>query len=148
MKKLLSVAKISLFMVNFLKDFFNKKPLKYGITLLFSISLLSSINSIAKAQTVANPPQDLVETISEIEEAANNRDLDELLEYYSKDFTNTDGLTYTSLSEALKQMWREYPQLRYITLLFSNVRSTNWLNPTNKVLAKTPQYRPQHGGKI
>lgn len=116
---MLYFAKTSSVILLFVKNFVKNKPFNYSITLLFSIFFLSGMGSITKAQTGENPPTELIEAIANIEEAANNRDLEQLLENYSEDFTNTDGLTYTSLSEALKQMWRDYSQLRYSTKIES-----------------------------
>ncbi len=115
MKKFLSVSKSISVVYNYSKYFLNNKSINYALTLLLSMSMLNIMSSITKAQTGENPPQELVEAITEIEKAANERNLDKLLEYYSEDFTNTDGLTHTSLSEALNQMWSNYAQLRYTT---------------------------------
>ena len=134
MKKLVYFPKISSVIFAFLKRFLGNKSLNYSITLLFSMSLLNGIASIAKAQTGENPPKELIEAIADIEQAANKRNLENLLEYYSKDFTNTDGLTYTSLSEALKQMWRNYPRLRYSTKIES------WEQEGNQLIANTVTY--------
>ena len=117
-----------------LKQFLVNKSLNCSITLLLSISLLSGTSSIAKAQTAENPPKELIETISEIEKAANQKDLEELLEYYDEDFTNTDGLTYASLSEALKQTWSDYSQLRYSTKIES------WEQIEDQLVANTVTY--------
>ncbi len=107
------------------------KTVNYSIVLLLSLSILASLNRAAKAQTPENAPQELIETIAEIEEAANKKDLEDLLDYYSKNFTNTDGLTHTSLSEALKQIWQNYPQLRYST------RIESWEQVGEELIANT-----------
>ena len=119
MKRFLSITKTRFYLVTFLKHGFSNKLFSSVINLVFTITLLTGVNTIAKAQTVENPPQELVETISEIEKAANEQNLDELLEHYSQDFTNNDGLTYTALAEALKQIWDNYPQLNYSTQIKS-----------------------------
>lgn len=115
MKKFLSISKIISVVYNHSKYFLENKSINYALTLILSMSMLNIMSSTTKAQTRENPPPELVEAIAEIEKAANERDLEKLLEYYSEDFTNTDGLTHTSLSEALKQMWSNYAQLRYTT---------------------------------
>ena len=126
--------KIGSIIPTFFKQFLVNNSLNCSITLLFSIFLLSGIGSIAKAQTVENPPKELIQTISEIEKAANEKDLEELLEYYDENFTNTDGLTYASLSEALKQTWRDYSQLRYSTKIES------WEQVEDQLVANTVTY--------
>ncbi len=134
MKKLLHFAKISSVIFAFLKQFLVNKSLNCSLTLLLSMSFLSGISTIAKAQTAENPPKELIEAIADIEKAANQRDLEELLENYDEDFTNTDGLTYASLSEALKQMWRNYPRLRYSTKIES------WEQAGDRLIANTVTY--------
>ena len=134
MKKLLFLSKISSVIFTFFKNFLVNKSLNFSITLLMSMSLLSVASSITKAQTAENLPKELIEAIAEIEKAANKQNLAELLEYYDEDFTNTDGLTYASLSEALRQMWRNYPQMRYSTKIES------WEEEGDQLIANTVTY--------
>ena len=134
MKKFLSVPKIISVIYNYSKYFLENKSINYALTLILSMSMLNIMSSTTKAQTRENPPPELVEAIAEIEKAANERDLEKLLEYYSEDFTNTDGLTHTSLSEALKQMWSNYAQLRYTTEIKS------WEQVGEQLVANTVTY--------
>jgi hypothetical protein len=92
---------------------------------------VSSLGNTAKAQNAAPIPPELKEMVSEIETAANNKDLETLLKYYSSDFTNTDGLTYASLGETIKQMWNSYPQMQYKTEIKS------WQQVGEELVAET-----------
>ena len=134
MKKLLYFPKLSSVIFTVVNNFLVNKSVNYSLTLLLSMGILSSMSGIAKAQTTENPPQELIEAIAEIEKAANQRDLEDLLDYYDKDFTNNDGLTYTALAEALKQMWRNYPRLRYSTKIES------WEQVGDQLVANTVTY--------
>ena len=81
--------------------------------LLFSLITVSPLG--LRAETADTAPEELTETIFEIEDAANDRDLDGVLDGYSDDFTNTDGLTIDSLARGLEQMWKNFPELTYTT---------------------------------
>ena len=131
MKKLLSLSAISSVIAVSLKSWLGHKSFNYSLALLLSISGLGVLGTEVKAQTRGNVPQELTEAIAEIEKAANDQDLDELLEHYDRDFTNTDGLTYASFSEALKQMWQNYPQMRYST------RIESWEQVGDELIANT-----------
>jgi hypothetical protein len=114
-----------------LLDFFVRANLGWACSFLISCTLVVSWSSIVKAQNPDTVPSELQEIVNEIETAANNQDLEALLEYYSADFTNTDGLTYASLSEAIKQMWQNYPQLQYKTEIQS------WEQVGDELVAET-----------
>ncbi len=108
------------------------KQIKTLLTaLLLSRFAIAGGWSKAQAQSAATPPAELVEVVSAIETAANNKDLQELLEYYSDDFTNTDGLSTDSLAKALQQMWKSYPRLKYSTQIIS------WSEADDQLVAET-----------
>ena len=98
--------------------------------LLINLGIVVGVVNAVRGQNAAIP-EELSETISGIEAAANDRDLDELLEYYSDDFTNTDGLTTETLARALEQMWSEYPELTYTTEIKS------WSREGDELIAQT-----------
>ena len=116
-----------------LSDNFNKnKPMKrFATILLLNLSVLGTFTNTAQGESPTTAPQELTEIISGIEEAANNQNLDQLIDYYGADFINTDGLTTDTLAEALTQMWENYPQLKYST----EIRS--WSQEGNKLTAET-----------
>ena len=98
--------------------------------LLINLGIIAGAVNAARGQG-APIPEELTETISGIEAAANDRDLDELLDYYSEDFTNTDGLTTATLAKAVEQMWQEYPELTYTTEIES------WSREGDELVAET-----------
>lgn len=103
---------------------------KLFTVLLLNLGIISS-PMITRAESPATAPPELTETISEIEAAANDKDLEELLEYYSSDFTNTDGLTTETLAQALEQMWENFSELEYNTELES------WSTEGDRLVAET-----------
>ncbi|NJM46560.1 MAG: hypothetical protein HC860_10565 [Alkalinema sp. RU_4_3] len=71
-----------------------------------------------KPNPQTNPQfQDVQERLSRIDAAANSKDIQALMSFYSQEFTNSDGLTRQSLQKAIAQLWQEYPALTYRTEL-------------------------------
>ena len=66
-----------------------------------------------------------------MESAANEQDLDEVMEYYADEFTNEDGLTTDSIEVALEKLWSSYPQLTYETKIIS------WEEQGDELVAET-----------
>ncbi|BAZ43861.1 hypothetical protein NIES4102_08630 [Chondrocystis sp. NIES-4102] len=104
---------------------------RFTAIFLISFSISGGLTKIVQAESAATAPVELKETIAAIEASANEKNLSGMLEYYSPDFTNNDGLTSDSLSEAIKQMWQDYPQLKYTTTIDS------WSNEGEKLVAQT-----------
>lgn len=104
---------------------------KLATALLLSWGIATSLTITAKAQSPATPPEELTEIISGLEQAANERDLEEITEYYSPDFINADGLNRDSMTKALAQMWKTYPRIRYTTEIES------WERNGDELIAET-----------
>ncbi|NES84265.1 MAG: nuclear transport factor 2 family protein [Moorea sp. SIO2B7] len=94
-------------------------PLSCSLSFLLSLSLTAGFGNVVRAESPTTAPPELKEIIEEIENASNNRDLKELMQFYSREYTNSDGLTHSALSDALKAMWRRYYRLKYRTELLS-----------------------------
>lgn len=92
---------------------------RFAIILLLSMGVSGNLAGMAKAENAASAPEELTSAIAAIEEAANNQDIEGVVENYSKNFTNTDGLTTKSLSQALQKIWESYPNLEYTTTVDS-----------------------------
>ncbi|MCC0176521.1 nuclear transport factor 2 family protein [Waterburya agarophytonicola K14] len=99
--------------------------------LLFGLGIVNGLGDRVRAENADTAPDELTKIIFEIEDAANNRDLDKVLDYYSEDFTNSDGLSVDSLAEGLEQMWQNYPQLKYTTEIVS------WSKEEDLLVAET-----------
>ena len=99
--------------------------------LLFSLGMVNGLGDRVLAKSADSAPDELTEAIFDIEDAANDRDLDGVLDRYSENFTNTDGLTTDSLAQGLEQMWQNYPELEYTTEIES------WSQEDGLLVART-----------
>lgn len=92
---------------------------------------LSAVCTTAKAATPDTAPPELKTTLSQIDAAANSHNAQAVMQFYSPNFTNSDGLNRQSMENTLTQLWQRYPQLNYRTELQS------WENQGNGVVAET-----------
>ncbi len=104
---------------------------RFATVLLVNLGIIGSLVNTAQGESLTTAPEELTEIITGIESAANNQNLDQLVEYYGDDFTNSDGLTTNTLAKALTQMWENYPQLKYSTEI------TSWSEEGNELVAET-----------
>ena len=58
-------------------------------------------------------PMELQTAVDEMLEAANNRDLDQVLSQYDADFEHGDGLNLDEISAAISNFWEVHPDLDY-----------------------------------
>lgn len=87
-----------------------------GLTLSLSSAFLPQVGRTATPETA---PAALKQTLAQIDAAANRRNVQEVLAFYSPNFTHSDGLTRQTLEKALTQIWQSYPNLSYRTELKS-----------------------------
>lgn len=92
---------------------------------------LSSNWTSAQAASPDTAPPELKNTISQIDAAANSRNVQAVMQFYSPNFSHSDGLNRQSLEKTLGQLWQRYPQLNYRTQLQS------WENQGNAIVAET-----------
>lgn len=104
---------------------------KFAAILLLNLGIMGGVADNAWGENPTTAPPELTEAIAEIEEAANQQDLDAVISYYSQDFTNSDGLTTNMMKKALNQMWQDYPRLKYTTKINS------WSQSGNELMAET-----------
>ncbi|MEG4147615.1 nuclear transport factor 2 family protein [Microcoleus sp. Pol12B5] len=83
------------------------------------------------AQTPANAPAPLTKVLTEIDAAANRRDVKAVMAFYSPNFTHSDGLNSQSMAKALTQLWERYPSLNYRTEIKS------WKTEGSAIIAET-----------
>ena len=102
--------------------------------LLLSLLVLSLSGQVIPARAETDEqvaPQDLVETISKIDKAANDQNLESLLKYYEDSFSNEDGMTVAGVQSALEKVWLAYPELTYETQILS------WSEDQGELVAET-----------
>jgi hypothetical protein len=85
----------------------------------------------AQASTPTNAPPTLKNLLAQIDTAASKGDVQAVMQYYSPNFTHSDGLTRPNMEKALASLWQRYPRLRYTTQLQS------WKNQGNVTIAET-----------
>ena len=83
------------------------------------------------AQTGANAPAPLTKLLTEIDAAANRRDVKAVMAFYGQNFTHSDGLNSQSMEKALTQLWDRYPSLNYRTEIKS------WTTEGSAIVAET-----------
>ena len=123
----LSCKKTLTFLVN---NTLGKNAIKLCGILLLTAGTYSFGNQI-QAQTAGEIPEELAETIAEMETAANEQNLDELMDYYAENFTNEDGLTAESVEAALEETWATYPQMTY------DIAVDSWEEKGDEFVAET-----------
>ncbi len=70
---------------------------------------------IEKTSRATNVPEEVLKTLNEMDEAANQRKLKSLLRFYHEDFTHSDGLTRQSMKRVIKAFWTDHQELNYKT---------------------------------
>ncbi len=101
----------------------------WQILFLLGLSLAIVSGSVqsdrATAATPDTAPAELKQAITQLDAAANRRNAQEVLQFYSPNFTHSDGLNRQSLEQSLMQLWKQYPTLTYKTELQSWQPSSN-----------------------
>lgn len=69
------------------------------------------------SEPTESAPSELTDTITQIDAAANQRNLDGVMQFFSPTFVHTDGLNQSQLEDAIEALWERYPQLTYETKL-------------------------------
>lgn len=104
---------------------------RFSLMAIAATTITCSYSFRLDAATPDTAPASLTTLIDGIEQAANNQQLDQLLNFYSTDFQHTDGLTKDELGPLLQQFWQEYPRLTYDTELLS------WEQEGDRLIAET-----------
>lgn len=86
----------------------------------FAVALVGAMHpSSVRADSPETAPAQIKETLAQIDAAANSRNAQSVLQFYSPAFTHSDGLTRQTLEQALSKLWERYPMLKYRTELKS-----------------------------
>jgi hypothetical protein len=110
---------------------FGSRWSRWSISFLLGmgITLASSIGSWA--QSPESAPPELKTLLTQMETAASQKDIKKVMEFYSPNFKNSDGLNYGNLQKALSRFWKNYQQVQYKTELQS------WERTGNETIAQT-----------
>jgi len=104
--------------------------LKWSLVLL-TLGLTGGWAKTAHAESPATAPPQLKTTLSQIDAAANSRDVNSVMQFYAANFKHSDGLTRQAMTQALTELWKRYPQLTYRTEL------KDWKAEGNSIVAET-----------
>ncbi len=104
----------------------------FAVSLALAIGLGIPFGSDrAQADSPETAPAALKTALSDIDAAANQRNVQSVLQFYSPTFTHSDGLTRQTLEQSLSKLWKRYPNLTYKTELKS------WKAEGNGIVAET-----------
>ncbi len=111
-----------------------------SLSLTMSMSLGLPLAGQAQAprsieQTLAQAaPNELTQLLTNLDAAANQQNSQAIAEFFSPNFTHSDGLTLKTLQDALSNLWERYPKLTYRTELKS------WKREGTAIVAETITY--------
>lgn len=105
-----------------------------GIAPVFSLGMMGWTGQVLAADPVVAPPATLpapapapvarpvvaaptvlTQTLAQIDAAASKGNLPGVMAFYAPQFTNSDGLTYSTFQDALSKFWKRYPGTVYKT---------------------------------
>ncbi len=110
----------------------------------FGISLGTHLTLRAESPDTA--PIELKGLITQIDAAANRQDIERIQSLYSDQYVTADGLMLDEFTQSLKQLWKDYPNLKYKTELLSwEKKGSGWVAQTLTTLTGNSQ---QSGRKI
>jgi ketosteroid isomerase-like protein len=121
-------------MRNIVTSLFRRQPqLQPNLLLAVSLLTLSLLTGLkcAQASTPENAPAAVKNLLTQVDAAANQRNVNGVLQFYSPNFTQTDGLTRQSMAKALTSLWQRYPNLKY------NTKLQSWKSQGNAIIAET-----------
>jgi hypothetical protein len=78
-----------------------------------------------------NAPPQVRTLLTQIDTAANRRNLKGVMNFYSPRFVHGDGLNRSSMEKALTSLWKRYPNLRY------NTKLESWRTQGNSIIVDT-----------
>ncbi|MEC4814880.1 MAG: nuclear transport factor 2 family protein [Scytonema sp. PMC 1069.18] len=97
---------------------------------LLTLSLLTGLKC-AQASTPDNAPPAVKNLVTQVDTAASRGDVKGVIQFYSPNFIQADGLTRQNMAKALTSLWQRYPNIKYNTQLQS------WKSQGNAIIAET-----------
>lgn len=102
-----------------------------------TVSLVAGIVTLTAPSVQAqNPaaPEQLKSLLTGLDSAANSQNARSVVEFFSPNFTHSDGLNRQTLQESLATLWKRYPNLKYRTELKA------WKQEGDAIVADTVTY--------
>ncbi|WP_293139186.1 nuclear transport factor 2 family protein [Okeania sp. SIO3I5] len=116
---------------------FKQLSITLSSSLLLGLTVFSGIiffPNLTLAQGRYKTPEKLTELLEKIDRAASRQDLEDVMDFYSNDFTNSDGLNRENLEAALANFWQLYKSVKYRTKVKS------WETDGDAIVAETITY--------
>jgi ketosteroid isomerase-like protein len=107
------------------------KPLRWSISFLIGLGITIGSGMASWAENPESAPPELKTAIAQMEAAANQRDVKKVMEFYSPDFQNSDGLNVAAIEQGLDRFWNSYNNAQYKTELLS------WERNGDELMAET-----------
>ena len=92
---------------------------------------LVSLSEPVYADTLDKAPEQLTNSLMQIDAAASKGDVEGVMQFYSPSFIHGDGINYQTMEQALDKFWKHYPRLRYKTKVQS------WKSKGDFIIAET-----------
>lgn len=102
--------------------------------MLATVSLVTGMAMPLAAQSPTAAPDQLKVLLTGLDTAANQQNVQSVVDFYSPNFTHSDGLNRQTLQDSLATLWKRYPNLNYRTELKS------WKRDGNAIVAETVTY--------
>jgi hypothetical protein len=99
--------------------------LTLGLTSGWQRTQATTPQQLVQADTAQNAPADLKNLLTQVDAAASRGDVKGVLQFYSPNFTQGDGLNLQTLEKSLISLWQRYPKLQYSTKLLSSQSEGN-----------------------
>ena len=113
---------------------FRFAPLNWSCSLLLSLSLTVSLAEVVRANSPESAPREVKEILSAMEGAANTKNSEQVEQFYSPSFVNSDGLNRSDLMAGITELWNRYAEVSYRTELQS------WEQQNNQIVVETITY--------
>ena len=97
---------------------YNQQMYKKALLFLLatSVTAVASVGkSVAVAATSEATPPELVNAINNLDSAASKKDINAVMQFYTPNFTHSDGLTKQKLRDSLEGLWKRYNNIKYST---------------------------------
>ena len=117
-----------------LKSFAKSLPVSWSVLFVLTVGLTMGWARIVQAESPETAPPQLKDILTQIDAAANRRDVPGVMQFYGGNFKHSDGLTRASMEKAISQLWQRYSQVNYRTEL------KDWKSEGNGMVAETVTY--------
>jgi hypothetical protein len=91
----------------------------------------SQLRILLTQNRTQNAPPQVRTLLTQIDAAANRRNVKGVINFYSPNFVHGDGLNRSSMEQALTSLWKRYPRLTY------NTKLQSWKTQGDSIIADT-----------